>query len=82
MSENRRSCLDCALAQWHRNSKGHLHPGGEGKCNWTMAEIVLPKSRYYVGFDKTQVPQPVGGYIDRREPYTDCPTWQPKSTSH
>lgn len=70
------SCLNCSLAKWDRNKKGALHPSGDGRCTWTMAEIKIPKSRYYVGWGK-EMPQPTGGNIDRRDPYTDCPTWQP-----
>lgn len=76
------SCLNCALAEWHRNARGALHPDGGGKCLWQFPQIALPSSRYWIGYGRDSGgPNPAGGYISRREPYTGCPAWQPMDNS-
>lgn len=71
------SCANCALAQWETTKAGKLHPSGEGTCRWQMPQIKLPKSRYFLGWSG-KMAQPSGGYINRHQPYTDCPQWLAK----
>jgi hypothetical protein len=70
-----RSCLDCRFANWARFGNGRLHPNGDGRCKWVMPVIVLPKSRYFSGYNSPE-PEPSGGYIDRKKPHTDFPAWE------
>lgn len=68
------SCKDCRLAKWHTTKIGTLHPSGQGRCTWQEPVLVIPKSRYWHGGE----PHPSGGSIERKTPYTDCPTWEEK----
>jgi hypothetical protein len=72
------NCTTCALAEWSRTKTGRLHPSGEGRCSWRMTPTVIPAAFYWSGWIAHRQPEPSGGYIDRREPKSDCPTWEPK----
>ena len=63
------SCLDCVFAEWERTKAGHLHPSADGRCTFPIQPIVLPRAFYFVG----GIPAPAGGWINRKEPKTDCP---------
>ena len=70
------NCLDCIRATWKRAADGkRLHPDGTGKCVWKMPEIVLPAAFYYLG-SRDIPPAPLGGFINRKRPYEDCPAWE------
>lgn len=68
------SCLTCIHADWDRNKKGHLHPNGNGRCEWKFPEPVIAKAYHWI---YNVAPSPYGGHIDRREPHEDCPQWHP-----
>lgn len=76
------SCQDCAFADWEQTSNGRRHPSGDGRCQWTVPSISLPKAfRYLVRGDRmteNAIPQPDGGWIGWHEPHTDCPAWESK----
>ena len=41
--------------------------------------FAVPKAFYwYSSIAKTSPPPPSGGHIGRKEPYEECPTWEPK----
>lgn len=69
-------CLTCAFAMWRKTAAGRMHPDGTGRCTWQMPEITLPKSRYYVGHRERSIPQPQGGYIEKKDD-RECLTFQP-----
>ena len=74
-------CTTCAHAKWNRTQAGRLHPSGAGECTWDgWKEWALPSAFYYVwsGFTKA-APQPSGGIINRKNPYSDCPCHQPNA---
>ncbi|WP_276325630.1 hypothetical protein [Mesorhizobium ciceri] len=43
-----------------------------------MPEIVLPKSRYWIGFNKGGGPTPSGGWIDRKDD-KECAAFEPSA---
>lgn len=69
-----RGCLDCAFANWNKTVSGRLHPSGDGRCTWTMPEIQVPKSMYYLASadNRRLVPRPIGGQINRHHPEENC----------
>ncbi len=74
-----RSCKNCALAQWQKTTNGKRHPNGSGQCLWKIQRIPVAaafgsQSFQYKRID--EIPQPQGGYIDYKEPYINCPTFQ------
>ncbi len=76
--EHRTPCLGCKFAKWKQTKCGRLHPSGDGRCTWTMPEIVLPISMYFFGAGSNS-PRPSGGWISRHETpkHPTCPQFQP-----
>jgi hypothetical protein len=71
-------CTTCQLARWQRTKTGRLHPSGNGRCSWDgWKEWKIPKTFFYTGGHRDRMPLPSGGYINRRDPCTDCPLYQP-----
>lgn len=72
-------CTTCAYAEWDRTKAGRLHPSGDGRCTWDgWKKWVLPKAFYYVTYGWMKVaPEPSGGCINRKNPCSDCPCYQP-----
>ena len=69
-------CTTCQHADWQRTKTGRLHPSGTGECLWDdWKEWKLPKAFWYIS--SKQNVRPGGGYINRRNPFTDCPFYQP-----
>lgn len=75
------SCMDCALAKWERTKTGRLHPSGDGRCQWKAPDIAVSAAFYFSGYKRKALPEPSGGYIERKQPYTDCPTWREKANA-
>jgi len=78
MSDNTLSCLNCRLAKWQRTKSENLHPFGDGRCQWQMPEIAMPKSRYWLGFEQS-MPKVSESSISRKRPHTGCPCWEAKN---
>lgn len=72
-------CLTCRFANWKRTANGRLHPSGDGRCEWVMPEIVMPKSRYWIGFGRG-MPWPAGGQIERNDD-KDCAAFEAATPS-
>jgi hypothetical protein len=69
------SCLSCKFALWAHTQNGRPHPSGDGHCKWLLPDLPIPSAFYWGTYSGRQA-MLSGGYISRREPKTNCPTWE------